>query len=133
MVSFRPAFVVSFFTLIRKFFSSSSLSVIRVVPSAYLRLLIFLLAVWIPACDSSSLAFCMIYSAYKFNKQGDITVYSLVILLPNFELVHCSMSGSYCCFLTYLQVSQETDNVMWFSHLLKNFLAVCCGPHIQSL
>ena len=30
---------------------------------AYLRLLIFLLAVLIPACDSSSLAFCMMYSA----------------------------------------------------------------------
>ena len=25
----------------------------------------------IPACDSSSLAFCMMYSAYKLNEQGD--------------------------------------------------------------
>ena len=24
-----------------------------------------------PACDSSSLAFCMMYAAYKLNKQGD--------------------------------------------------------------
>ena len=31
----------------------------------------FLLAVLIPACDSFSLAFYMIYSAYKLNKQGD--------------------------------------------------------------
>ena len=38
--------------------------------SAYLRLLIFLLAILIPACDSLSLAFGMIYSAYKLNKQG---------------------------------------------------------------
>ena len=38
---------------------------------AYLRLLIFLLAVLIPACDSSNLAFLMMYSAYKLNKQGD--------------------------------------------------------------
>ena len=52
------------------FFSSSSFPAIRVVPSAYLRLLIFLLAIWIPACDSSSLAFHM-HSACKLNKQGD--------------------------------------------------------------
>ena len=39
--------------------------------SAYLRLLIFSPAILIPACASSSLAFLMIYSAYKVNKQGD--------------------------------------------------------------
>ena len=43
---------------------SSSLSAIRVVSSAYLRLLIFLLPVSIPACDSSSPAFHMIYSVW---------------------------------------------------------------------
>ena len=48
----------------------SSLSSVRVVSSAYLSLLIFLLAILIPACASSSLAFHM-YSAYKLNKQGD--------------------------------------------------------------
>ena len=31
------------------------------------------------------------------------------------------MSGSNCCFLTYIQVSQETGKVVWHSHLLKNF------------
>ena len=31
------------------------------------------------------------------------------------------MSGSNCCFLTYLQVSQEEDKEVWYSHLLKNF------------
>ena len=58
-------------TFIKKLFSSSSLSAIRVVSSAYLRLLIFLLAILIPACASSSPAFLMMYSAYKLNKQGD--------------------------------------------------------------
>ena len=43
-------------------FSSSLLSAIRVVPSAYLRLLIFLPAILIPACTSSSPAFLMMYS-----------------------------------------------------------------------
>ena len=41
------------------------------VSSVYLRLFMFLPAILIPACDSSSLAFCMMYSAYKLNKQGD--------------------------------------------------------------
>ena len=39
--------------------------------SAYLRLLIFLLAILILACASSSPVFLMMYSAYKLNKQGD--------------------------------------------------------------
>ena len=36
-----------------------------------MRLLIFLPAISIPACASSSPAFLMMYSAYKLNKQGD--------------------------------------------------------------
>ena len=40
----------------------------RVVSPAYLRLFIFLLVILIPTCDSSSLVFHMIYSAYKLNK-----------------------------------------------------------------
>ena len=43
---------VSSFTFIKRLLSSSSLSVIRVVSSAYLRLLIFLPAILIPACVS---------------------------------------------------------------------------------
>ena len=39
--------------------------------SAYLRLLIFLPVILIPASASSSVAFCMMYSAYKLNEQGD--------------------------------------------------------------
>ena len=41
--------------------------------------------------------------------------------LPNFEPVHFSMSGSNCCFLTCIQVLQEADKVVWYSHLFKNF------------
>ena len=59
MLSFKPAFSLSSFTLIKRLFSSSSLSAIRVVSSAYLRLLIFLPAILIPACDSFSPAFHM--------------------------------------------------------------------------
>ena len=70
MLNFKPTFSLSFLTFIKRLLSSL-LSIIRVVPSAYLRLLIFLQAVFIPACDSLSLAFCMMYSACKLNKQGD--------------------------------------------------------------
>ena len=71
MLSFKPTFSLSFFTFIKRLFSSSLLSAIRVVSSAYLRLLISLLAILIPACASSNLAFCLMYSAYKLNKQDD--------------------------------------------------------------
>ena len=68
---FKPALSLSSFTFIKRLFRSSLLSAIRMVSSAYLRLLIFLLEILIPACASSSLAFCMMYSAYKLNKHGD--------------------------------------------------------------
>ena len=50
MLSFKPTFSLSFFTFIKRLFSSSSLSAIRVVSSANLRLLLFLPAILIPAC-----------------------------------------------------------------------------------
>ena len=71
MLSFKLNFSFSSFIFIKRLFSFSLLSAIRVVSSAYLRLLIFLPAILIPACASSSPAFLMIYSAYKLNKQGD--------------------------------------------------------------
>ena len=37
------------------------------------------------------------------------------------ESVCCSMSSSNCCFLTCVQVSQEAGQVVWYSHLFKNF------------
>jgi len=59
----NSAFSLSSFTFIKRLFSYSSLSAIRVASFAYLRLLIFLPAILIPACASSSPAFCMMYSA----------------------------------------------------------------------
>ena len=59
VLSFKSAFSLSSFILIIRLFSSSSLSAIKVVLSVYLKLLIFLPAILIPACDSSSLAFHM--------------------------------------------------------------------------
>ena len=53
ILSFKPAFSLYSFTFIKRLFSSSLLSGIRVVSSAYLRLLLFFLAVLIPAYNSS--------------------------------------------------------------------------------
>ena len=76
-------------------------------------------AIVIPACASSSPAFLMMYSAQKLNKQGDniALMYSFSYLEP----VCCSMSSSNCCFLTCIQVYQDAGQVVWYSHLLKNF------------
>ena len=70
-VEFWASFSTLLFTFVKRLFGSSSLSALSVVSSTYLRLLIFLPAVLIPACASSSLAFHMMYSAYQLNKQSD--------------------------------------------------------------
>ena len=91
-----------------------------VVPSAYLRLLIFLLAILVTACPSSIPAFLMMLSAFKLNKKGD-NITALMYSFPNLEPVYCSMPGSNCCFLNCIQISQEAGQVVWYFHLFKNF------------
>ena len=113
MLSFKPTFLLSSFTFIKRLFSSSSLSAIRVVLSAYLRLLIFLSAILIPACASSSPAFLMMYSAYKLNKQGDSiqpwhTPFPIwnqwyVFLLIRISLMSCISSYAYWLFMYFVK------------------------------
>ena len=57
MLSIKPTFSLSSFTFNKRLFSSSSLSAIMVVSSAYLRLLTFLPADLIPACVSFTQCF----------------------------------------------------------------------------
>ena len=54
ILNFKLAFSLSSFNFIKRPFSFSLLSAIRVVSSAYLKLLIFVPAILIPACASSS-------------------------------------------------------------------------------
>ena len=70
-LSFKPAFWLSSFTFIKRLFSSSSHSAIRMVSSAYLKLFIFLPEILIPAYASFSPAFLVMYTVFKLNKQGD--------------------------------------------------------------
>ena len=67
MLSLKPAFSLSSFTFIRRHFSTSLLSAIRVVLSAYLRLWIFLPPILIPTFASPSLAFRTRFSTVQFS------------------------------------------------------------------
>ena len=101
MLSFKPTFSLSSCTFIKRLFTSSSLSAIRVVSSAYLRLLIFFPAILILAYASSSLAFCMMYFAYKLNKQSDnIQPWHTPFSIWNQSFVPCPVLtvASNCCF-----------------------------------
>ena len=71
MLSLKPTFSLSTFTFTKRLFSSSSLSAIRVMSSAYLRLLIFLPEILIPACTSSKPAFLIatLFTVIKTWKQ----------------------------------------------------------------
>ena len=133
MLGFEPTFSPSSYPFIKRLFGSSSLSAIRVVSFAYLRLLMFLPAILIPAYASSSLAFHMIYSAYKFNKQvTNIQPWHTPFPIRNQSIVPCPVLT--VASWPALQISQEAGKVVWYwySHLLKNF-PVCCDPPGQRL
>ena len=112
--------------LIKMLFSSSSLSSIMVVSSAYLRLLIFLPAILIPACASSSPAFCMMYSAYKLNKQGDKTQpWHTPFPFGNHSLVPCLVL-TVVSWPAYRFLKKQVRCLIFPS--LEEFSRVCCGP-----
>ena len=67
-------------------------------------------------------AFCMMYSAYKLKKQGDsIQSWRTPSPVWNSFPIFPNMSSSNCCFLTWIQISQEAGKVVWYSHLFQNF------------
>ena len=118
--SLKPALSFSSFTLIKRVFSSSLPSAIRVLSSAFLRLLMFLPPFWILACNSSSQEFLMMCSAYRLNRKVDSRELSQYSFL-NLEPISCSIKGSNCFFLIHIQVSQETGKMVWYSHISKSF------------
>ena len=88
MLSFKPAFSLSSFILIKRLFSSSLFSAVRVLSSAYLRSLIFLPAILIPACESSP-AFHMMYSACTLNEGDNIQPWHTPFPIWNQSVVPC--------------------------------------------
>ena len=130
MLSFKPTFSLSSFTFIKKLFNSSLLSAIRVVSSAFLRLLIFLLAILIPAYASSRPAFLMMYSAYKLNKQGDNTQPWCISFLI------CINSVVPCPVLLLLDLHTDFSKVRSGGRVfpsLSEFSIVYYDPHSQRL
>ena len=110
---FKPTFSLSSFTFIKTLFSPSLLSAIRVVSSVYLRLLIFLLEILIPACASSRLAFRTMYSAYKLNKQGDnIQPWRTTFPIWNQSVVPCPVLT-----VASWPGQGQAGQVVWYSHL----------------
>ena len=93
-----------------------------VVSSAYLRLLIILPAILIPAYASSSLAFCMMYSAYKLNKQGDnVQPWCTPFPIWNQSIVPCPVltvaSSPAYRFLAVLGCNLKNDRMISFDWL----------------
>ena len=130
MLSFKPEFSLFYFTLINRLFSSYPHSIIRIVSSAYLRLL-FPLAVLIPAWDSSSLAFCMMYSAYNLNKQGDnIQPWCSPFPIWNQSTVSCPV----LTVATWPANRFLTRQVRWSGiHISLRIFLVFCDPHSKRL
>ena len=103
MLSFKPTFSLSPFTFIKRLFNSSLLSAIRVVPSAYLRLLIFLLAILIPWCSMSSSNCCFFNSIQISQEAGYVVWYSHLfqnfpqfIVIQSQRLCHSQESRNRC-------------------------------------
>ena len=129
-LSFKSTFSLASFTFIKRLFSSS-LSAIRMVSSAYLRLLIFLLAILIPAYASNSPAFLMMYSAYKLNKQGDnIQPWHSPFLTWNQSIVPYPVLT--VSFWPAYRFSRGRSGGLVFPSL-SEFSRVCCDPHSQRL
>ena len=106
---------------LNKLFSSSLLSAIKVVASAYLRLLIFLPAILILVCASSSLAFHMMCSAYKLNEQDEnIQPSCTPFWILNQSVVPYKVL-TLASWPAYIQVSQETGKLVWYAHHFKSF------------
>ena len=120
MVGFKPAFSLSAFTF-KRLFSSSSLSALWVVSSAYLRLLIFLSAIWFLLVSHPARHFewCTLHKSWI----SLVTIYSIDLLFPNFEPVPlfewsntagwyiCTSNNNAYCFW-------ETDVSFWILTLL---------------
>ena len=89
VLSLKSDFSLSSFTFIKRLFSSSSLSAIRLVLSAYLRLLIFPLESWFQFVLHPAWHF----TEYKRPKDLSLTPFTpLLTLLSHFQLLFCFLS-----------------------------------------
>ena len=130
MLNFKPTFSLSSFTFIKR-----PLVLLHFLPQGWCHLCIwgYWYFSWKPWFQlvlhpTQHFAWCTLHRSLV----NRVAVYSLDIFLSPFGTSLCSMSGSNCCFLTGLQFSQEAGNMVWYSHLFKNF-PVCCDPHSKRI
>ena len=83
MLSFKPTFWLSSFTFIKRLFSSSLLSVRKVVSYTYLRLLVFLPAILIPSCFSSNFLYAYLLKIARI--RGVVWAYQQAELISHIE------------------------------------------------
>ena len=128
MLSFKPTFSLSSFSFIKRLFSSPCH---KGGVITYLRLLIYLPAILIPACASSSSALHMMYSAQKLNKQGDNI--QLDVLLSQFGTSQLFHVWFYLLFLDLKTgfLGDRQGGLVFPS--LEEFSTVCCDSHSQRL
>ena len=108
MLSFKPTFSRSSFTFISRLFSSSSLSVVMVVLAAYLRLLIFLLAILIPACSVRHLVIPSEYPAVVATSNYHP---SHCLFTPPFQ--NCSVLASLASSNNYFSCPSDSPSSFW--------------------
>ena len=126
MLGFKPNFSLSSFTFIKRLFSSSLLSAISVF--ICISEVIDISPIDIsPACASSSLAFHMVYSAYKLNKQGDnIQPWCKQSIVPRTSPVLMLLLD------LHANLSEGRSGGLVFPYF-KEFSTVTCDPHSQRL
>ena len=108
MLSFKPTFSLSSFTFIKRLFSFSSLSAMRVVSSAYLRLLIFLPAILSPASTSSSPVFQIANIHWIIEKARELKKKKRKEKTREFQ------KNIYFCFIDYAKAFDCVDhNELW--------------------
>ena len=129
MLSFKPTFSLFYFTLIKRLFSSSLLSAINLVSSAYLRLLIFLPGSLSPVWDSSSLAFDVLcINSYPVQQGNNIHLCHTPSPILNQSFVPCSVltvaSWPTCSFLRrQVRWSDTLISIRIFYSLLQSTLS----------
>ena len=134
MLSFKPTFSLSHFPFIKRPFSISSLSAIRVVSSAYLRWMIFFSTILIPAVlhPAQHFSWCTLH----ISKISRVAMYSFDVLFSYLEPVCFSVLSSNCCFLTCIPfcigLSRGRSGGLVFPSL-EEFSTVYCDPHSQRL
>ena len=114
ILSFKPTFSLLSFIFIKRLCHKGVIICISEVTDIFP-------AILIPAYPSSSLAFYMMYSACNLNKRGNnIQPWHTPFPVWNHSVVPWLVLTN-CCFFTYLQISQEPGQVVWYSNPFKNF------------